>query len=590
MKQLVVLELFAGTRSIGKAFEEKRHKVISVEWNKDFEDIDEYCDIGTLSAEYLTNKYGHFDVVWASPDCFPKGTLIWTDKGYKNVEEVKCFDKVLTHKGRYRNVYSTQKTNKYDMYKVKISGCEEILVSSEHPYYVRKKKRINTHKNGESLVYTELLSPEWLKVKNLNNEYKVGIPINTESKIPKWNGCVYEKHNSYGITNSHVENNLSKYLDKSDFWWLIGRYMGDGSLSKDKYTIDISCDKDKTNEIKPFLDRLNIKYAFYEKYTANHFNIFNKELVVFLEQFGVGALNKTITPMILNLPINLLKSFLDGYISADGCWDYSLKNPTCSLTTVSRELAYGLQLCLLKAYKRYASMVVNDNPNDTICGRKVNVHKSYNIGFYRDYNTKRMQYIIEDNIAWVNVKKVEKLKSQQTTVYNFSVENDESYTANNIIVHNCTSYSIAAISHHRRKNEMTGNLDPVSDYAKFCDEVDQHMLKLIKDLNPTYYFIENPRGGMRKMTWMQDLPRYTITYCKYEIDKPVEERRMKPTDIWTNHPNPKFISMCKNGDPCHARAPRGSRTGTQGLKGSKERSVIPQALCKHIVEISEEEY
>ena len=51
----------------------------------------------------------------------------------------------------------------------------------------------------------------------------------------------------------------------------------------------------------------------------------------------------------------------------------------------------------------------------------------------------------------------------------------------------CSSFSIAAISHHRRKNLETGNLDPVSDYAKFCDKVDQNVLKLIKDLKPTYY-------------------------------------------------------------------------------------------------------
>ena len=145
----------------------------------------------------------------------------------------------------------------------------------------------------------------------------------------------------------------------------------------------------------------------------------------------------------------------------------------------------------------------------------------------------------------------------------------------------CATFSIAAISHHRRKNEATGNLDPVSDYAKFCDEVDQHVLQLIKELNPTFYFIENPRGGMRKMTWMQGLPRYTVTYCQYG------DSRMKPTDIWTNHPNPQFKPMCKNGDPCHEKAPRGSKTGTQGLKGSKERSVIPEALCQHIVDICE---
>ena len=146
----------------------------------------------------------------------------------------------------------------------------------------------------------------------------------------------------------------------------------------------------------------------------------------------------------------------------------------------------------------------------------------------------------------------------------------------------CTTFSIAAISHHRRKNPITGNLDPVSDYAKFCDAVDQHVLELIRELNPKYYFIENPRGGMRKMAWMAGLPRYTVTYCQYG------DTRMKPTDIWTNHPDPKFKPPCHNGDKCHEPAPRGSRTGTQGLKGSKERSVIPNKLCKHIVEICEE--
>ena len=146
----------------------------------------------------------------------------------------------------------------------------------------------------------------------------------------------------------------------------------------------------------------------------------------------------------------------------------------------------------------------------------------------------------------------------------------------------CTTFSVAAISRHRRKNPDTGSLDPISDYAKFCDAVDQNMLKLIRDLNPKYYFIENPRGGMRKMSWMQGLPRYTVTYCKYG------DARMKPTDIWTNHPDPKFLQPCNNGDSCHTPAPRGSQTGTQGLIGSKNRSVIPTKLCEHIVDICEE--
>lgn len=143
----------------------------------------------------------------------------------------------------------------------------------------------------------------------------------------------------------------------------------------------------------------------------------------------------------------------------------------------------------------------------------------------------------------------------------------------------CTSYSIAAISTHRIR-ESDGHLAPKTEYAKFCDQVNQHVLKLIEELNPTYYFIENPRGGMRKQRWMRNHPRYTIWYCQYG------DSRAKPTDIWTNHPAPNFKPVCRNGNKnCHHEsAPRGSKTGTQGLK-KIDRSKIPTALCEHIVNI-----
>lgn len=144
----------------------------------------------------------------------------------------------------------------------------------------------------------------------------------------------------------------------------------------------------------------------------------------------------------------------------------------------------------------------------------------------------------------------------------------------------CTSYSLAAISHHRVKNKETGNLDPITDYAKFCDKVNAHVIDLIHELNPNYFFIENPRGGLCNMTFMQGIPKYLVTYCQYG------DTRMKPTHIFTNYPDPQFKN-CKNGDPCHEKAPRGSRTGTQGIKGSVDRSRIPDKLCEYIVELCE---
>jgi hypothetical protein len=143
----------------------------------------------------------------------------------------------------------------------------------------------------------------------------------------------------------------------------------------------------------------------------------------------------------------------------------------------------------------------------------------------------------------------------------------------------CTSYSLAAISHHRVK-EADGNLRPITEYAKFCDKVNAHVIELIKELNPTYFFIENPRGGLCNMNFMKGIPKHLVTYCQYGYPY------MKPTHIFTNYPNPGF-KHCKNGDSCHESAPRGSRNGVQGVKGSKDRSRIPDALCDYIVSLCE---
>ena len=145
----------------------------------------------------------------------------------------------------------------------------------------------------------------------------------------------------------------------------------------------------------------------------------------------------------------------------------------------------------------------------------------------------------------------------------------------------CTTYSVSAISKHRRKAE-DGNLVPISEYAKFCDRVNAHVIELIRQLHPKVFFIENPVGGMRKMDFMKGIPRYTVTYCQYG------DTRQKPTDIFTNHPFPGFKPPCKRGAGCHVPAPRGSRTGTQGLKDAKEKARIPKLLCEHIVTICEE--
>jgi Tfp pilus assembly protein PilZ len=143
----------------------------------------------------------------------------------------------------------------------------------------------------------------------------------------------------------------------------------------------------------------------------------------------------------------------------------------------------------------------------------------------------------------------------------------------------CTSFSVASIGHHWNKDNT-----PKTEKAELGVAIVKKTIEIIEQLRPKYWFIENPRGKLRKLDFMQDFQRKAVTYCSYG------DMRMKPTDIWTNF---DFATrpMCFNGnkDCHHEPAPRGSKTGTQGLKGDYLRSQIPPALFEDIFKEIENE-
>ena len=136
----------------------------------------------------------------------------------------------------------------------------------------------------------------------------------------------------------------------------------------------------------------------------------------------------------------------------------------------------------------------------------------------------------------------------------------------------CQGFSVAVIGRNWNYDKT-----PKTASAKLAMELVLHTLGIIKTAKPKYWFIENPRGMLRKMPFMEGFIRHTVSYCQYG------DTRQKPTDIWTNaewwHPKP----ICERGAPCHVGAPRGSRTGTQGIKGAKDRGKIPAALFEEIL-------
>lgn len=144
----------------------------------------------------------------------------------------------------------------------------------------------------------------------------------------------------------------------------------------------------------------------------------------------------------------------------------------------------------------------------------------------------------------------------------------------------CQCFSVASISTHWKGGKKA--YIPKTESAEMSMFLITITKMIMNHFKPKYWFIENPRGVLRKLEVVKGLPRNTVTYCQYG------DKRMKPTDIWTNCKEWKPRPMCKNGMPCHESAPRGSKTGTQGLKNAKERGVIPRELCLEIVKACEE--
>ena len=148
----------------------------------------------------------------------------------------------------------------------------------------------------------------------------------------------------------------------------------------------------------------------------------------------------------------------------------------------------------------------------------------------------------------------------------------------------CTTYSMAAISHHRFEDGK-----PKTDFAAKCDRMNIRLNNFYKKWDCIYY-IENPRAMLRKMYYMKGMNRTTVTYCSYS------DTRMKPTDVFSNNIRDIFNvkgwqprPMCFNGNTkCqHEPAPRGSKTGTQGLKNNYERSKVPYELVYEILKQTE---
>jgi len=236
-------------------------------------------------------------------------------------------------------------------------------------------------------------------------------------------------------------------LLNDDFFSLLGWFVSDGSISKNRFSISQSKEKHPKfwNEIKDLLDRLNLSYYSNDRGFGIHSNVFS----LLLESLcGRGAINKRIPIQLFDIP--RANKFLDSYFKGDGGWEKDRRslnknrlskeeNPINeslrrSFSTISPQLKNEL-LILLGATGNYTSVQSDLTENNWQKNLRYRILETKG----RHYRRKFKGLLDFNGTTPVKIKSISNSVENQS-VYDLTTGNDWFVSTNGVVVHN--SYGV----------------------------------------------------------------------------------------------------------------------------------------------------
>lgn len=421
-----------------------------------------YPDIPNLGdiTKIDWNPYkGQADLVVGGSPCFPAGTLILTSERLKPIEEVKVGDMVLTHLNRWRRVIQTG-SKISDTIVLKGQGVSSLECTPNHPFWSTGKTK-NKH-----LGIRQLEEPKWLEAENMPG--RMWLNMNATGAclpIPDPNE-----------TEAHVRISLS-----TPFFYFVGRWLGDGwanshkrknRINSNMKRVYVCCAHELADDLEKKLEDTGLHFGRVEQPSTTRFTCSSMALFDWLTtNFGIHAAGKNLPSWVFGMKREWRQALFDGYLESDGC---ILSNGK-KTTSISLPLTTGMKILASGLGK--ASSVTYSMPKRKSCvieGRIVNEH-----GFYSQtyYNNSRSALISKDGF-WGLVRK--KLPGRKNIrVYNLEVEDDHSYVAAGIAVHNCQSFSVAG-----KREGLAGASGLMFEY-----------IRAVRELRPRWFVWENVPGA-----------------------------------------------------------------------------------------------
>lgn len=498
--QYNVLDLFCGCGGMSRGLEDAGLNVIAGidvwdkainSYKKNFNHQGICEDLTKLSPEQFQQKYNkdnkQIDIIVGGPPCFIAGTMVQTKSCFKKIEDVLLDDQLLTHTGKFQRILNLQqKIYSGDIYELDIKyHPNNIYCTEEHPFYVRNKKTIWDNSTRRYKIFFD--KPEWKKAKDLTTNDYFGMVINTTNIIPEFT----------------IEQKIT--LDKHEYWFMMGYFVGDGWIeytekrensirNNIRFAINNKDEMEvveKIRKVLPIVDQKN------DSGKCKKFGCSDKSWFKLFEMFGKYAHGKIIPEWVQNAPCDFIQEFINGYMKADG---NIRKNGTLRITTVSYDLALGLQRLYLKLGCISRVNKTCRAKTRVILGRTVNQQDTYCIEVVIDKKRNSSSFI-EGNYVWYAPFNITKEHRLNVPVYNFEIDIDNSYIVENTIVHNCQGFSMAG---KRDKKDPRNSL--FMEYIKYIDY-----------FKPKAFIMENVIGILSMRTKMNEKV-IDIIMSKFEND------------------------------------------------------------------------
>lgn len=416
---LRVLDRFAGTGvKVAEHATGRRHRWFGLEIEPSFIERDWVREGNARRSPFEPASFDvdACSVVFPNGMCLDGDTLVMTLTGYRPLREIEVGDMVLTHRNRWRRVMSAGCTGyRRDVVTVRGTGLGAVTMTTDHPIYGRWNGQARVGAFGE---------PEWVPAgriadRDRNRRWYVATPAAPSEAV-------------------EAVSPPDGFSYSTDFWWGVGFWLANGWTThtetatggKARCAVGFAQGWYRTADHEQRIRRAFGRATLLRSSDAggcNKWEVYSRPLLEwFHAHFGRLAAGKRLPGWALGLPDTWRLGMLDGYLAGDGCSHSNNVRAMNTASSVSKPLLLGVQL-LATSLGRSATLHGGTNETDSPC---------WQLDITDDGRSKFTHH--RDGLNWAAVRSVE--PAAPRWVFDLTVEEDHSFVAEGLVVHNCDTF------------------------------------------------------------------------------------------------------------------------------------------------------